>query len=39
MVNDGQERKTSLISGEEDGILMVMMMMMMTATVNWVYRV
>jgi hypothetical protein len=37
MVNDGQERKTSLISGEEDGILMVMMMT--AATVNWVYRV
>jgi hypothetical protein len=38
-VNDGQERKTSLISGEEDGILMVMMMIMTAVTVNWVYRV
>jgi hypothetical protein len=35
MVNDGQEM--SLISGEEDGILMVMMMT--AVRVNWVYRV
>ena len=35
-MNDGQERKTSLISGEKAGFLMGPMT---AATVTWVYRV